>query len=151
MTEEDAFWAAIGSNPADSLPRLVFADWLDENPRHDCPKCHGAGHKCDGHSCPPCATVLVSWRILPCTKCHHCEGPGRPRGRRTWRGAAATAKVVSGGHDRGAKTSTLTRTCSASCRWTECEHATTTVYPAEAAIRDLCRAWVASRKQEVVS
>ncbi len=28
--EEAAFWAKIAENPADDLPRLVFADWLDE-------------------------------------------------------------------------------------------------------------------------
>lgn len=30
MTERDAFLAAIAANPDDDLPRLVFADWLDE-------------------------------------------------------------------------------------------------------------------------
>lgn len=30
MTEEDAFSAAILAAPRDDLPRLVFADWLDE-------------------------------------------------------------------------------------------------------------------------
>mgnify|MGYP001071086375 CR=1 FL=1 len=28
--DEDAFLAAIRSNPADDTPRLVYADWLDE-------------------------------------------------------------------------------------------------------------------------
>ncbi len=31
MTEADAFLAAIIANPDDDLPRLVFADWLDEH------------------------------------------------------------------------------------------------------------------------
>lgn len=34
MTEtpdEIAFWKAIGAAPDDSLPRLVMADWLEEN------------------------------------------------------------------------------------------------------------------------
>lgn len=31
MTEREAFLAAILAAPADDLPRLVFADWLDEN------------------------------------------------------------------------------------------------------------------------
>lgn len=30
MSERDAFLAAIRANPDDDLPRLVFADWLDE-------------------------------------------------------------------------------------------------------------------------
>jgi uncharacterized protein (TIGR02996 family) len=32
--EEVAFWAAMAAAPADDLPRLVYADWLDE---HGCP------------------------------------------------------------------------------------------------------------------
>jgi uncharacterized protein (TIGR02996 family) len=31
--EEEAFWAAIEARPEDHLPRLVFADWLDERGR----------------------------------------------------------------------------------------------------------------------
>ena len=31
MSERDAMLAAIIANPADDLPRLVYADWLDEN------------------------------------------------------------------------------------------------------------------------
>jgi uncharacterized protein (TIGR02996 family) len=33
MTTEDALLAAVAANPADDLPRLVYADWLDENDR----------------------------------------------------------------------------------------------------------------------
>jgi uncharacterized protein (TIGR02996 family) len=29
-TDEAAFWAAIRAAPEDALPKLVFADWLDE-------------------------------------------------------------------------------------------------------------------------
>lgn len=35
MTERDALLRAIAANPADDLPRLVYADWLDE---HDEPE-----------------------------------------------------------------------------------------------------------------
>ena len=31
MTQPDALLAAIRANPADDLPRLVYADWLDEH------------------------------------------------------------------------------------------------------------------------
>src|SRR5437763_14201269 len=31
MTDRAAFLAAIAAAPADDLPRLVFADWLDEH------------------------------------------------------------------------------------------------------------------------
>lgn len=33
VTEEDAFWLSIMANTADQLPRLVFADWLQERGR----------------------------------------------------------------------------------------------------------------------
>jgi uncharacterized protein (TIGR02996 family) len=38
MSDEDGFWAAIAANPDDDLPKLVFADWLDErgDPRGQC-------------------------------------------------------------------------------------------------------------------
>lgn len=35
MTDVEAFQAAINAAPEDSAPRLVFADWLDDNGRHD--------------------------------------------------------------------------------------------------------------------
>src|SRR5262245_45873464 len=31
MPDREAFVAAIAASPADDLPRLVFADWLDEH------------------------------------------------------------------------------------------------------------------------
>src|SRR5437764_7748083 len=31
MTDRDALLAAIAANPDDDTPRLVFADWLEEN------------------------------------------------------------------------------------------------------------------------
>jgi uncharacterized protein (TIGR02996 family) len=31
MTDRDALIAAIAADPADDLPRLVFADWLEEH------------------------------------------------------------------------------------------------------------------------
>src|SRR5215203_7291502 len=36
--DEAAFWAAIAAAPDDDLPKLVFADWLDErgDPRGAC-------------------------------------------------------------------------------------------------------------------
>ncbi len=38
MSDREAFVSAIAANPADDLPRLVFADWLDE---------HGEGDRAD--------------------------------------------------------------------------------------------------------
>lgn len=35
MGEEEAFWQSIGVDPFDQLPRLVFADWLEERSRYD--------------------------------------------------------------------------------------------------------------------
>ena len=31
MTDEEALWMAVGAAPDDQLPRLVLADWLEEN------------------------------------------------------------------------------------------------------------------------
>ena len=28
---EEAFWSAIAEAPQDELPRLIFADWLEEH------------------------------------------------------------------------------------------------------------------------
>lgn len=35
MSDEEAFLAAIAADPADDARRLVYADWLDEQDRHD--------------------------------------------------------------------------------------------------------------------
>ena len=35
MSDEAAFLAAIRTNPADDAPRLVYADWLQEQGRHE--------------------------------------------------------------------------------------------------------------------
>ncbi|HVK17554.1 MAG TPA: TIGR02996 domain-containing protein [Fimbriiglobus sp.] len=35
MTDRDALLAAVIARPEDDLPRLVFADWLDEHGEHD--------------------------------------------------------------------------------------------------------------------
>ena len=35
MFDEDAFLAAIKASPRDDAPRLVYADWLDEQGRHE--------------------------------------------------------------------------------------------------------------------
>ena len=45
MSEEDALWAAIDAMPEDALRRLVLADWLDENdtPGGPCVACGGHG------------------------------------------------------------------------------------------------------------
>lgn len=44
MTEDD-FFAAIKEAPADDLPRLAYADWLDEQPQTACRYCSGLGTK----------------------------------------------------------------------------------------------------------
>lgn len=66
MNEEKAFAAAIAARPDDDLPKLVYADWLDERGRgaeaeqwrikaalreigegHDVRQCEMAGHLCE--------------------------------------------------------------------------------------------------------
>lgn len=48
MTDESALLAAILAYPEDDTPRLVFADWLDENEVSvACERCGGGGLLCD--------------------------------------------------------------------------------------------------------
>lgn len=35
MSQEQSMWATVKANPADGLPRLVLADWCDENGKPD--------------------------------------------------------------------------------------------------------------------
>lgn len=66
----NALYAAILANPFDLLPRLVYADWLDENAGNTetCPECRGYGKVYhDGGSLFPSA-------IVGCLK---CDGTGR--------------------------------------------------------------------------
>ncbi len=45
MNDRNAFLGAIIDNPADDLPRLVYADWLDENAGTvTCERCAGTGN-----------------------------------------------------------------------------------------------------------
>ena len=41
MSDADALLWAILSDPADDLPRLMYADWLEEHPVDPCPHCGG--------------------------------------------------------------------------------------------------------------
>jgi uncharacterized protein (TIGR02996 family) len=51
MTDDElALLAAVLSDPGDDTPRLVYADWLDENADERC-------HKCDGAGTQPCPTT----------------------------------------------------------------------------------------------
>lgn len=61
MPTEDDFWHTIGERPDDSLPRLAFADWLEENvtPDRDCEECDGQGS------------------LIGDPNCYHCHGAGR--------------------------------------------------------------------------
>ena len=71
ISTEDALWEAVGANPADSLPRLVLADCLDEQGEADT----AAGlratadrrpMKCDWQS--PRANTNPHWTWLPDTE-----------------------------------------------------------------------------------
>ncbi len=58
-TDEAGFIRAICLDPADDLPRLVYADWLEEQASGEvCPACDGFPIEDDGH-------------------CFHCSGTGR--------------------------------------------------------------------------
>lgn len=171
MTDEDAFWMAIGTNPADGLPRLVFADWLEESVGTVvCPKC------VDGW--------LVSRTRVPemgqdeygesHSRCHHCSATGRVSDGRAELAAALRATA-----DRVPRMFPQDGSCSWAIRSKGkgfheetclvndevCEHMVPAIPPwnphytgywwdyptAEAAIRDLCRSWVKFHHPEVAA
>ncbi len=43
MNDKDALYAAILAHAAEDTPRLMLADWLDENTPASCPECEGDG------------------------------------------------------------------------------------------------------------
>jgi len=67
LDQQQALLAAILANPGDDLPRLVYADWLEENERdEECVTCQGRG-------------VHGARRYTPgkMWTCSHCSGSGR--------------------------------------------------------------------------
>jgi uncharacterized protein (TIGR02996 family) len=85
MTERDALYRAIITAPDDDTPRLVFADYLDENGEPDrasfirvqvelpdakrmvsCPKCESMWVRQPMSSCPD---------LSRCSKCNYTHGP----------------------------------------------------------------------------
>lgn len=80
---DDAFHAAIRANPVDDTPRLVYADWLDEQAeRVPCGDCSGSGRK------PKAVRRVCAWcrgtgtaRTGPPRTCRQCKGAGtKPTG-----------------------------------------------------------------------
>ncbi len=69
MTTHDALLAAVLAAPDDDLPRLVFADHLEENAGEV--KCR----TCDGKGCPLCGGDDAEWH-WQCSECPSCEGAG---------------------------------------------------------------------------
>jgi uncharacterized protein (TIGR02996 family) len=65
--DELALLAAILADPGDDTPRLVYADWLDENADERC-------HKCDGAGTQPCPTTPDFSQT-----CSACWGKGSGR------------------------------------------------------------------------
>jgi uncharacterized protein (TIGR02996 family) len=70
VSAEEAFLAAIEAAPADDAPRLVYADWLDEQGRHDQAEVIRAEHryhmgKTDSYK--PRTDVDTNWarRVFP--------------------------------------------------------------------------------------
>lgn len=66
MTDEKAFLAAIKASPADDLPRLVFADWLDEHGQDERAafiRCQCGGEKWTGRR-RPLAIQIIGTALL---------------------------------------------------------------------------------------
>ena len=162
MSDEDAFWRAIGANPADQLPRLVFADWLDERPGSvRCGECEGDGDVWDdgGYkyatrkvvTCRTCsatgyvsngnaelaAALRATSAYWPMTEAN-ASTPfvrGRAHGVNFW-------WYCGGPHGQGVLPAELYRVLSGEGSvWREASQNWLYTTP-EAAIRDLCAAWV---------
>ncbi len=166
MTELDALWAAVGASPEDQLPRLVLADWLEERVGEvDCGRGGGKGdwtsHKGPG--------TTGGIRFVECPT---CNGTGRVSNGYAEMGAAlrATADRVPrkfngpiwgwnrlhGMAEPENYGSLITQEVYAELEADRIPYARAGVdfwcdyLTATAAIRDLCRAWIAVNcKQEV--
>lgn len=69
MTDQSALLAAILADPEDDTPRLVFADWLDENESSvTCERCGGTG-------CTFCGGEDRDYHSS-CNECNRCGGSG---------------------------------------------------------------------------
>lgn len=82
MSDQNAFLNAIKVTPADDAPRLVYADWLEENAGTvDCDWCRGTGE-----DRPPNPVDTPQGRFVytgPLGPCPKCKGDRvRPDGRR---------------------------------------------------------------------
>jgi len=170
LTEEDALWKAIGAAPEDQLPRLVAADWYDERAGVvDCGRCRGKGDWTSYKG--PGTTGGIRF-----VECPACNGTGRTSNGHAETAAAlrATASRVprdidaSGDYTPGHYWNYI-RNCGEENKASKISKkdffaltggTPDDVYPdywryyptAAAAIRDLCRAYVASRsKQEVTA
>lgn len=68
------------NHTSDNTPRLVFADWLEENEKSErCGDCYGAGHafcpNCHGEGCSVYG-VAANGPCLAADDCHRCAGSG---------------------------------------------------------------------------
>jgi uncharacterized protein (TIGR02996 family) len=89
MTREGALLAAILGSPGDDAPRLVYADWLDENAGAvPCPECRGPTppSACDGRPIAGSGSVdpaiSLRWQAHRRGVCRTCLGRGTvPDGR----------------------------------------------------------------------
>ena len=159
MGEHDAFWSAIGAAPEDKLPRLVFADWLEDRagmvdcgrcgpprmfPPYQwvCPTCNGTGRVSNGHT-----ETAVALRATV-EKFPDIVGDRLPFVWWTPPGVGAPAHIIEDDDIFDLLTPDADTT---DYRGTPGRVDSHKHYPTAAdAIRDLCRAWVASRsKQEV--
>lgn len=152
---ETAFWSSINERPDDGLRRLVFADWLDEQ----------AGTVECGRCAPPRALPPYHWT------CPTCSGTGRVSDGRAELARALRATVDRvpkhipdhGDYEPGyywncLKTPVIKDNQISRVEKREFAKLTGTpdpvypeywtYYPAAAdAIRDLCRAWIATHPE----
>ncbi len=78
MTERQQLLAAIAAAPGEDTPRLVFADWLDEQEsvRVKCPKCEDGKSRRSSTALEKGPTALLSTLIKGREDCSICYGIG---------------------------------------------------------------------------
>lgn len=79
MTDDHALMAAILTTPGDDLPRLVYADWLEEHAgASECAACLGSGsHALNPYELASRFGTYNAGKIIDAARCGVCHGSGR--------------------------------------------------------------------------
>ncbi len=77
VTDAELLLDAIRAHPAEDVPRLMYADWLDDNAGGACPKCLGTGsHALDPYDLANRYGTHRAGVMLDAARCTACDGAG---------------------------------------------------------------------------